>query len=82
MTDPEVTIIAECLSKWLKDDTPTAGIADDIVNALDDAGFIIVEVGKPLLAVTEEGLTLSIPEIAANDIVVPFDGWVDLEKGE
>lgn len=82
MTEPENDIIAKCVSDWLGDDTPTGGIAEDIVAALDDAGFMIVEAGKPLLAVTEEGMTLNIPEIAANDIVLPFSGWADLEKGE
>lgn len=83
MSEPEIDIIAETISEWLtKESADVASLTDAIVDALDDAGYIIVHVGKPTLAVTEEGLTISGSEIAANDIVLPISGWIDLEQTE
>lgn len=81
MSEPEADIIAKAISEWLdseKENADIAGLTDEILNALDDAGFIIVHVGKPTLVVTEEALTFSRPD--ADDIVLPISGWIDLEQ--
>lgn len=80
MSEPEADIIAKAISDWLEDDTPTGGIADDIVNALAAAGFIIVKVGKPQVAITDASITISNPGFVANDVILPVAGWVDLPE--
>lgn len=82
--DPEeqaAKVIADTIARWLNDDTPTAGIASDIIEALDEAGFCLVEYVPIDVVLGEDALTLNAPDIAANDISLPIEGWLPVPDG-
>jgi hypothetical protein len=72
MSDTPEQIIADTISQWLDDDTPTGGVAHDIINALDDMGYSFAKREPAEGVVTDEGVWINIPDLAANDHFLPF----------